>query len=60
MNQSIDKPTETTYFLSDLIGTKVIVQGKRVGKLDDLLIRENEKIPEVTHIIVSRHFGYKS
>ena len=36
MNQSIDKPTETTYFLSDLIGTKVIVQGKRVGKLDDL------------------------
>ena len=60
MNQSNDKPTETTYFLSDLIGTKVIVQGKRVGKLDDLLIRENEKIPEVTHIIVSRHFGYKS
>lgn len=60
MIPSIDKPTETSYFLSDLIGTKVIVQGRKVGKLDDLLIRENEKIPEVTHIIVSRNFGYKS
>jgi CBS domain-containing protein/sporulation protein YlmC with PRC-barrel domain len=60
MNPPIDKPTETSYYLSDLIGAKVIVQGRKVGKLDDLLIRENEKIPEVTHIIVSRNFGYKS
>ncbi|MCX6876600.1 MAG: PRC-barrel domain-containing protein [Verrucomicrobia bacterium] len=60
MNPPIDKPTETSYFLSDLIGAKVIVRGKKVGSLDDLLIRENEKIPEVTHLIVSRHFGYKS
>ncbi len=60
MNPPIDKPAETSYFLSDLIGAKVIVQNKKIGKLDDLLIRENEKIPEVTHLIVSRHFGYKS
>jgi magnesium transporter len=60
MNTFIDKTTETSYFLSDLIGVKVMVQGKRVGKLDDLLIREHEKIPEVTHVIVFRPFGYKS
>ncbi|HEX9078256.1 MAG TPA: CBS domain-containing protein [Desulfuromonadaceae bacterium] len=60
MNTFIDKATETSYFLSDLIGAKVMVQGKKVGKLDDLLIREHEKIPEVTHLIVTRPFGHKS
>jgi CBS domain-containing protein/sporulation protein YlmC with PRC-barrel domain len=60
MNTYIDKATESSYYLSDLIGAKVFVQGKKVGKLDDLLIREQEKIPEVTHFIISRPFGYKS
>ncbi len=60
MNPFIDKSTETSYFLSDLIGAKVMVQGKKIGKLDDLLIREHEKIPEVTHLIVTRSFGHKS
>jgi magnesium transporter len=60
MNTFIDDTTEKIYFLSDLIGAKVFVQGKKVGKLDDLLIREHEKIPEVTHVIVSRPFGHKS
>ena len=60
MNTFIDKATEMSYFLSDLIGAKVMVQGKRVGKLDDLLIREHEKIPEVTHLIVTRPFGHKA
>ena len=60
MNTFIDKASETSYFLSDLIGTKVMVEGKKVGKLDDLLIREHEKIPEVTHLIVTRPFGHKS
>lgn len=60
MNGSIEKHTETIYFLSDLIGARAEVQGKRIGKLDDLLIREHEKIPEVTHIIVTRPFGHKA
>ncbi len=60
MNTFVDKTTETSFFLSDLIGAKVFVQGKRVGKLDDLLIREHEKLPEVTHVLVSRPFGHKS
>lgn len=60
MNTFINKATESSYFLSDLVGAKVVVRGKKVGKLDDLLIREHEKIPEVTHIIVTRPFGHKS
>jgi len=60
MNTLIHKNGETIFFLSDLIGAKVFVQGKKVGKLDDLIIREQEKIPEVTHIVVSRPFGHKS
>ncbi len=60
MNTFIDKSAETSFFLSDLIGARVMVQGKRIGKLNDLLIREHEKIPEVTHVIVTRPFGHKA
>ncbi len=45
------------YFLNDLIGTKVLVQGKKVGKLGDLLVSGNDAIPGVTHIVVARPFG---
>ena len=60
MNTYIDNKTEMIFFLSDLIGAKVKVQGKKIGKLYDLLIREHEKIPEVTHLIIARPFGHKS
>jgi magnesium transporter len=60
MTTFIDKNIESSYFLSDLVGAKVFVNGKKVGKLNDLLIKEHEKIPEVTHIIVTRPFGHKS
>ena len=60
MTTFTDKTTEHVFFLSDLIGAKVFVQGKKIGKLYDLVIREQEKIPEVTHAIVSRPFGHKS
>jgi CBS domain-containing protein len=62
MNTFIDKKIEngcTVLFLSDLIGTKVFVGEKKVGKLQDLVIKEHEKLPEVTHLIISRPFGYK-
>lgn len=60
MNTFIDKKAEKVYFLSDLVGAKAFVHGKKVGKLGDLIIRENEKIPEVTHIVVTRPFGHKT
>lgn len=63
MNTFIDKKNEnggTVLFLSDLIGNKVFVGEKKIGKLQDLVIKEHETLPEVTHLIVSRPFGYKS
>jgi len=60
MNTFIDKKTEKVYFLSDLTGAKALINGKKIGKLGDLIIRESDKIPEVTHIVVSRPFGHKT
>lgn len=51
---------EKSFNLSDLLGLKVLWNGKKIGKLDDLVIRETETLPEVTSILVSRSFGYKS
>lgn len=49
---------EEVFFLSEIIKKKVIVGDRKVGKLIDLVILETEKIPEVTHIVVGRPFGY--
>lgn len=62
MNSIIKKNsgTDTVFFLSDLIGNPVRWNNKKIGKLDDLIIVEHEKLPEVTHATVSRPFGHKS
>jgi CBS domain-containing protein/sporulation protein YlmC with PRC-barrel domain len=51
---------EAVFFLSDIIGSKVFIKGKKVGKLNDIAIIEQDRIPEVTHLVVKRPFGYKS
>jgi magnesium transporter len=51
---------ELLFRLSDVIGRKVKLGGKKIGKLDDIVIQETEKIPEVTHFVIRRPFGYKS
>jgi magnesium transporter len=48
------------YFLTDIIGIKVYLKEKKIGKLTDILITETSKIPEVTHFLISRPFGYPS
>jgi len=45
------------YYLTDIIGTKVTLNGKRIGTLSDLAIHAEEKTGEVEHICVSRRFG---
>ncbi|HEY3375688.1 MAG TPA: CBS domain-containing protein [Candidatus Aquicultor sp.] len=45
------------YFLTELLGAKVLLNGKKVGKLKDIVIKETGKIPVVTHLYVSRPFG---
>jgi len=62
MNTTIEKKqelVEAEYFLSDIIGAKVFTQHEKIGKLRDIAIREDEKLPTVTHLIVHRSFGHK-
>ncbi len=49
---------EPEFFLSEILGRRVYAKKKRIGRLGDLAIVETSKLPEVTHIIVSRSFGY--
>lgn len=49
-----------TFFLSDIIGRKVIFNNKKIGTLEDIIIFETERLPEVTHFIIGRSFGYQS
>jgi CBS domain-containing protein/sporulation protein YlmC with PRC-barrel domain len=50
---------EQALFLSEVLGRKVAWRGKKIGRLDDLAIRETERLPEVTSVVVSRPFGHK-
>ncbi len=62
MNTFIEKKQETVeavYFLSDLIGTKVLNGDKKIGKLQDIAIIEQGKLPIATHFVVHRPFGRK-
>ena len=48
------------YLLSNLIGSKVRWGEKNIGRLNDLVMIESGPLPEVTHLLISRSFGYKS
>ena len=49
---------EQEFFLSEILGRRVFVKRKRIGRLGDLAIVETSKLPEVTHVVVTRSFGY--
>ncbi len=49
---------EQEFFLSEILGRRVFVKKNRIGRLSDLAIAETGKLPEVTHVVVSRSFGY--
>ena len=51
---------ENTFFLSDVLNEKVLLRGKKIGKLSDLTIQDKDKAAEVTHLIITRPFGYAS
>ena len=53
------KPQES-YFVNDLIGTKIIFHGKKIGTLRDVIATETETLPVVTHLYISRLFGSPS
>ncbi len=51
---------ETKFFLSEIIGRKVYLKTERIGRLSDIVIVETGKLPEITHFVVSRPYGYPS
>ncbi len=51
---------DTTYQLSELIGGKARVHGKTIGKLADIIVTDDPKAPEATHLLIDRPFGRKS
>jgi magnesium transporter len=57
-NAPITRPVlEQSFFLSELLGVRITVAGKKVGKLNDIIIKENGTLPSVTHFVVGRPFG---
>ncbi len=51
---------DASYMLSELIGGKARLHGKTIGKLTDIIVVEHGKLPEVTHLLIGRPYGYKS
>jgi magnesium transporter len=49
-----------TYFLSDMLNEKVVLKGKKIGKISDLVILDKDKEAEVTHLVIGRPFGHPS
>ncbi len=45
------------YFLNELVGTKVTLAGKKIGKVADLFAASSAAMPQVTHVAVGRPFG---
>ena len=48
---------EQRYFLTELIGARAYLQGKKIGKLTDMIVVDQGKLAEVTHFEISRPFG---
>lgn len=51
---------ERTIFLSEIINLKAYLNGKKIGKLYDVIIVETGKLPEVTYFYIKRPFGLES
>ena len=46
------------YFLTQILDSRVWWQNKKIGRLADVVIIDEGKLAEVTHIVVARPFGY--
>ena len=50
---------EYSYFLTSILGNRVMWNSKKIGKLADIVIMDGN-IAEVTHFYITRPFGYPS
>jgi CBS domain-containing protein len=49
---------QSQFFLGEILGRGVFIKKRLLGRLSDLAIIETSKLPEVTHVVVTRSFGY--
>ena len=54
------KTADREIFLSEILSLPVMLKGKKIGALSDLIIVETTLIPEVKSLYVKRSFGYPS
>jgi CBS domain-containing protein len=50
-------PIEETFYLTELLGARVYANGRKVGKLKDVVAVDQGKLAEVTHFQIGRPFG---
>jgi CBS domain-containing protein len=48
---------EKRHFLTELLGARAYLHGKKIGKLTDVIVVDQGKLAEVTHFEISRPFG---
>jgi len=48
---------EPEFFLSEVIGRRVLRHAGRIGRLQDLVIVETGKLPEVSQLVIARPYG---
>jgi magnesium transporter len=46
------------FMLSDLLGLRALINGKKIGTLDDIVVTDAPRLPEVTYVRITRPFGY--
>jgi len=54
---SVKNAIEETFFLTELLGARVYANGRKLGKLKDMVAVDQGKLAEVTHLWVARPFG---
>lgn len=54
MQNHVNQPV----MLSDLVGLRASIGGKRIGTLADIIVADAPRLPEVTHARITRPFGY--
>jgi magnesium transporter len=60
MNDFNHNHPESIFFLSDVMNAHIFLNGKEIGHFLDFIIISKEQVAEVTHIVISRPFGYQS
>jgi len=54
---AIKNSREETFFLTDLLGARAYLNGRRIGRLGDVVAVDQGKLAEITHFQITRPFG---